>query len=917
MNARRLFLKFNEGAAEMVDRWSGAVFVVLVLLFSLFGCTLEQKLSVSTQDRLPLLQLRSSLGLKAKEWPIKSDPCTIWVGIQCNNGRVTGINISGFRRTRRGSQNPQFSVDALQNLTLLSSFNASNFLLPGPIPRWLGLQLASLQVLDLSSCSITGVIPTTLGNLNSLAELYLSDNNLTGVVPSSFGQLSRLSVLDLSRNMLTSSIPESFALLRNLTFLDMSANFLSGVIPPGIGTLSTLQFLNLSGNNLSSSIPAQLGDLSNLVELDLGFNSLTGSLLLDFRGLRNLQRIVIGNNILSGTLAEDLFRPLTRLQILVLSRNGFTGDFPAVLWSIPTLQFLDVSVNNFTSGLPNVTSSSNSSVLALNISHNQLYGNMPIVFRSFSFIDASGNYFQGTVPSNARGNTSLGLNCLQNVANQRNASECASFYSVRGLVFDNFGSTNDTQTPPAETHKSNRKVIVLASVLGGIGIISLLVILFVMLIYCKKRRGTINRRDIGVGPVPASGSPPPPGTSLYFTVLGDSFAYQQILKATGKLDDSNLIKNGHSGDLFRGILEGGVPVVIKKVDLDSMVKKEAHMLELEFFNKVSHPRFVPLLGHCLENENEKFLVYKFMPNGDLASSLFKKMKSDEDGLQSLDWITRLKIAIGAAESLCYLHHECTPPLVHRDVHASSILLDDKFEVRLGSLSNVCAQEGEAHQNRITKLLRLPQSSDQGMPYSTSAYDVYCFGKVLLELVTGKLGISSSPDSNMKEWLDATLRCISMNNKELVTNIVDTSLVIDEDLLEEVWAMAIVARSCLNPKPSRRPPMRYILKALENPLKVIREESTGSARLRTMSSRGSFHATLFSSWRHSSSDVAAGTSRKVERASSFKHSGTMGSQGSGQNGDGNGNGHSSSTRRHSVEIFPEPHNEHDVERTNDN
>ncbi|KZV53375.1 lrr receptor protein kinase [Dorcoceras hygrometricum] len=902
----------------MVDRWSGQVFVVLVLLLSLFGCTLEQQFSVSTQDRLALLLLRSSLGLRAKEWPIKSDPCTVWVGVRCNNGRVTAINISGFRRTRRGSQNPQFSVDALQNLTLLSSFNASNFLLPGSIPGWLGLQLSSLQVLDLSFCSITGVIPATLGNLSSLAELYLSDNNLTGVVPSSLAQLSRLAVLDLSRNMLTSSIPDSFAVLGNLTLLDMSANFLSGVIPPGIGTLSKLQFLNLSGNSLSSSIPAQLGDLSSLLELDLGFNSLSGSLPLDLRGLRNLRQIIVRNNFLSGSLSRDLFRPLSRLQILVLSHNGFTSDFPDVLWSIPTLQFLDVSVNNFTGGLPNVTSSSNFSILALNISYNLFYGNLPIAFRSFSFNDASSNYFQGTVRSNALGNTSLGLNCLQNVANQRSASECASFYSERGLVFDNFGSTNGTQIPTEESHKkSHRTAIILAAVLGGVGIISLLLILSVLLIYCKKRRGLINRRDVGVGPVPATGSQPPPGTSLNFSILGDSFAYQQILKATGELKDTNLIKNGHSGYLFRGILEGGIPVVIKKVDLDSMEKKEAHMLELEFFNKVSHPRFVPLLGHCLENENEKFLVYKFMPNGDLASSLFKKTKSDDDGLQSLDWITRLKIAIGAAEGLCYLHHECTPPLVHRDVHASSILLDDKFEVRLGSLSKVCAQEGDAHQNRITKLLRLPQSSDQGMPYTTCAYDVYCFGKVLLELVTGKLGISSSPDSNMKEWLESTLRYISMSNKELVTNIVDTSLVIDEDLLEEVWAMAIVARSCLNPKPSRRPPMRYILRALENPLKVIREDNTGSARLRTTSSRGSFHATLFSSWRHSSSDVAAGTSRKVERAGSFKNSGTMGSQGSGQNGDGNGNGHSSSTRRHSVEIFPEPQNEHDVERTYDN
>ncbi|KAK6143467.1 hypothetical protein DH2020_023815 [Rehmannia glutinosa] len=333
------------------------------------------------------------------------------------------------------------------------------------------------------------------------------------------------------------------------------------------------------------------------------------------------------------------------------------------------------------------------------------------------------------------------------------------------------------------------------------------------------------------------------------------------------------------------------------------------MLELEVFSKVSHPRLVPLLGHCLENENEKFLVYKHMPNGDLSTSLFKKSNSDDDSLQSLDWITRLKIATGAAEGLSYLHHECTPPFVHRDIKASSILLDDKYEVRLGSLSEVCAQEGI-----LIKIGSQGFCGCRSTPNATCAYDVYCFGKVLLELVTGKLGISSSNDAATKEWLESTLPYISIYDKELVTNIVDPSLIIDEDLLEEVWAMAIVARSCLNPKPTRRPLMRYILKALENPLKVVREEHSSSARLRTTSSRGSWNAALFGSWRHSSSDVAATSAAaypKIEGVSSFKQSGNTGSQGSGQIGDGNGNGHSSSTRRHSKEIFPEPLDEEDV------
>lgn len=181
---------------------------------------------------------------------------------------------------------------------------------------------------------------------------------------------------------------------------------------------------------------------------------------------------------------------------------------------------------------------------------------------------------------------------------------------------------------------------------------------------------------------------------------------------------------------------------------------------------------------------------------------------------------------------------------------------------------------------------------------------------MLELVTGKLGISASSDATMKDWLDKSLPSISMDDKELVTNIVDPSLIVDDDLLEEVWAMAIVARSCLNPKPSRRPLMRSILKALENPLKVVREEHTITERLRTTSSRGSWNATLFGSWRNSFSDIVALPGNKVEGASSFKKSATTGSQGSGQIAEGV---HSFSTRRHSKEIFPESLDVQDAER----
>ena len=185
--------------------------------------------------------------------------------------------------------------------------------------------------------------------------------------------------------------------------------------------------------------------------------------------------------------------------------------------------------------------------------------------------------------------------------------------------------------------------------------------------------------------------------------------------------------------------------------------------------------------------------------------------------------------------------------------------------------------------------------------------MYCFGKVLLELVTGKLGISKSDDATTKEWLEQTLVQISIYDKELVAKIADPSLIIDEDLLEEVWAMTVVARSCLNPKPSKRPPMKYVLKALENPLKVVREDSYSSERLRTTSSRRSWSAAFFGSWRHSSDNVTVLGHANREGISGLKQPGRVGSQGSGRIE------HSSSNKRLSSEIFPELLEMQDMER----
>ncbi|XP_071689010.1 probable LRR receptor-like serine/threonine-protein kinase At2g16250 [Rutidosis leptorrhynchoides] len=787
--------------------------IALLLLSLLLSGTALQQQQQSLQsgslnsrvERAALFQLRSTLGVRTKQWPIKTDPCLTWTGIVCSeNGTVTEINISGFKRTNTGSQTPRFSVDSLANFTQLVSFNASGFLLPGSIPDWLGIQVKTLKFLDLRFCEITGGVPYSIGNLTNLSELYLSGNNLMGSIPSSLGMLSRLMVLDLSINSLTGSIPSSF------------------------GNLLNLHYLNLSRNSFSSFVPSQLGSLASLVVIDLSFNAFSGRLPKSLGNLRNL-------------------------SIMMINDNNFTGELPYALWSLPGLRFFDASYNSFLGSLPNISLNANVTRATFNLSHNMFYGVLTNVVRSFSFVDLSYNYFQGKLPDCTRDVAILDRNCFRSCSNQRKLKECALFYSRKGLLFDNFGLTT------LRDRKSKHIMIILVvAVFGSLGFTILLATLVILLIVCsrKKRRTS----QTGTGVEPAEG-------------YGEMFAYEKIVAATGGFNESNFIRNGHSGDIFMGVLGLGTCIIVKRFDLQS--GKNTYTVESDIFSKISHHRFVPLLGHCLEKEKGEFLIYKYMPNGDLSSSLYKNNGSDDDILKSLDWITRLKIAVGAAEGLSYLHHECSPPIVHRDVQASSILLDNKYEVQLGSLSDACTPEGDRNSKRITRLLRLSQTSDQsvsGIATATCAYDVYCFGKVLLELVTGIIGISASNDSTTKDLLEGILSSISTYDKELVTDIMDPTLVVDEDLLEEVWAMAIIAKSCLHPKPSKRPLMRFVLKALENPLKVVREKTTNSTELRASSSNKC--SCGGASWRHSLPRQVGGSQLQdsVDRClSTIKHS----------------------------------------------
>ncbi|KAH9298609.1 hypothetical protein KI387_030291, partial [Taxus chinensis] len=253
------------------------------------------------------------------------------------------------------------------------------------------------------------------------------------------------------------------------------------------------------------------------------------------------------------------------------------------------------------------------------------------------------------------------------------------------------------------------------------------------------------------------------------TVLRD-FSLAQLEAATDHFNSLNLIKIGHSGDFFAGILEGEERVVVKRMKMSADEEEVQRELEIHGSDAV-----VPLLGQA----GLQFLVYKFVGNGDLATALAKGRRVLEDDNHtmpsSLPWITRLKIATGTARALFHLHHHSHPPLLHKDIKSSSILLTEEFEVCLGSLSSVEKVESEA-------LL---------------SYDIICFGRVLLDLISG-LDVSGCEDPYAEAWVSKALPCIESGYSDSLVALIDPSLVVEEDFTREILGVAALARACLDP-----------------------------------------------------------------------------------------------------------------------
>ncbi|PAN33031.1 hypothetical protein PAHAL_5G530700 [Panicum hallii] len=298
-----------------------------------------------------------------------------------------------------------------------------------------------------------------------------------------------------------------------------------------------------------------------------------------------------------------------------------------------------------------------------------------------------------------------------------------------------------------------------------------------------------------------------PGTAFSFS--RSTFTYEQLMAATNGFSDANLLGQGGFGFVHKGVLPNGTEVAVKQLRDGSGQGEREFQAEVEIISRVHHKHLVSLVGYCISGVN-RLLVYEFVPNNTLEFHLHGR------GRPTLDWPTRLKVALGSAKGLAYLHEDCHPKIIHRDIKASNILLDLRFEAKVADFG-LAKFTSDTNTHVSTRVMGTfgylaPEYAASGK--LTEKSDVFSFGVMLLELITGRRPVSSRQapmDDNLVDWARPLMtKAFEDGNHDI---LVDPRLG-SEYNDNEMARMIACAAACVRHSARRRPRMGQVVRALE-------------------------------------------------------------------------------------------------------
>ncbi|BBN05753.1 protein MpRLK-Pelle_URK-Pp-1a [Marchantia polymorpha subsp. ruderalis] len=787
----------------------------LVLVLAITAATLSLTFC-SLEEGVALHNMMTKWNVNIPSWTPGSDPCDGWELILCTNGRVTSLNLTLAGIS--GELPEEIGV-----LTELETLDLSENDFRGSFPDSLA-NCQKLRVLDVQECNWNVPFPSVFLKLSNLEYLSAASSGLSGRLPEEFYAMKSLKYIYLGNNTQLTGNLESFTLMSNLVNLTVwSIKFDDYVLPEKLSTLKNLQYFNCHDCNLHGGLPESYGDLTNLIEFNVRRNYLTGGIPESFKKLTKMENFRVDTNSLLGPFPNWMFSAWPKLSSLYISRNQFYGT-PYNISYLETrfnltsrFKILRWDCNYLEGNQPcGNAGGNNCSIETVANTVGEVVEILKFAFNPNCYDDVPTDIISQVGYCNAH---TLTCDAFYNeVVNQKVCPACPSSQTLAA------GSTVDSGCLCHAKGSDSGSGFPVNAVVGlVVGLSSLFIIILGLVIW--KRRKHFSFFDIFSNKEDAFDEEWEMPASVH------RFSVEELARITEDFNDSHIIGHGGFGKVYAGTLDDGRMVAIKRASAGSLQGVKEFRNEVTLLSRLHHRHLVRLEGFCAEKEFQ-VLVYEFMKKGNLATHLYgdhAKFGEKTKLGSPLPWYKRLEIAYGVAQGLEYLHSFADPPVIHRDVKPSNILLDEHMMAKLADFG-ISKESPELDTHISTRPAGTAGYLDPEYflrRQLTTASDVYAYGVVLLELVTGQVAIDHTRDDeyNLVEWAKKRFRTAG------IISIIDPSIADDysKDAFTQITELAL---RCSSFSKNERPTMKEVIEALDP---LIVPKSTKSSSSRTESS----------------------------------------------------------------------------------
>ncbi|KAK4727383.1 hypothetical protein R3W88_032300 [Solanum pinnatisectum] len=734
----------------------------------------------------------------------------------------------------------------LGDIFTLEELNLENNLLEGPLPLNLG-SLSHLRTMFLSANNLTGTIPKNFSNLKNMTDFRIDGTSISGTIPDFFGNWTKMDRLDIQGTSMEGPIPPTISQLKNMTQLRISDLRGKQMQFPNLQDLKKIERLTLRNCLIFGHIPGYVGTMP-LKLLDLSNNMLNGPIPDTFMQL-HFDNMFLGNNALSGAIPSWVFSSDKNIDI---SYNNFThthtpGCQPSTVNLAASYSDTMNTFNNTDSwcsmkplicpkkakyhsliincGGRRITFEGNdyeedltnkgpsyffSSSDRWAFSSSGVYvglANVSYIATNRFLLNISGADFYNTARLAPNSLKYYGL-CLRGGSYRVRLhfaeimfSNDSTYSSLGRRIFDvaiqgrvvlkDFNITEEANGVGEVIIKDFDDITV---IIIGIVLASIMVVLIVLFSLWKKGifGGKINQEELELRAL---------------DLQTGHFRLRQIKAATNNFDPANKIGEGGFGLVYKGVLNDGAVIAVKKLSSKSKQGNREFINEIGMISALQHPNLVKLYGCCIEG-SQLLVIYEYMENNCLARALFGR---DNQRL-NLDWATRKRICSGIAKGLAYLHEESRLKIVHRDIKSTNVLLDKDLNAKISDfgLAKLDEEENTHISTRIAGTVgyMAPEYATRG--YLTDKADVYSFGVAALEIVSGKSNTNYRSKEEFVYLLDWAYVLQEQGN---LLELVDPRLGSNYSK-NEAMRMINLSLLCTNLSPTLRPSMSSVVSMLE-------------------------------------------------------------------------------------------------------